>query len=140
MTAGAQWNVDGGAWQDSGVPVCGLIAGSHTVNYKVIPGWVAPVSEAISISCSITTQISRTYNTQSTNKLPDTGQSKCYNASGEIPVLQQGKHSMGRIASTSKHAVLYKTRCYWQRVARFSPNMGNGAGKLDRSDMGKQDR
>jgi len=46
---GAQWNVDGGAWQDSGVMVPGLSIGDHTVGYKEAFGWDTPPSETVSI-------------------------------------------------------------------------------------------
>ena len=36
VSAGAQWNVDGGAWQNSGATVSGLGVGSHTVDYLPI--------------------------------------------------------------------------------------------------------
>ena len=64
VTAGAQWNVDGGAWQNSGVPVDGLSVGNHTVNYKSITCWTAPPSETVTITLNQTTQIARNYTEQ----------------------------------------------------------------------------
>ena len=61
VTAGAQWNVDGGAFQNSGATVGGLSVGSHTVNYKAVSGWIAPPSESVSITDGATTQLSRNY-------------------------------------------------------------------------------
>jgi len=61
VDAGAQWNVDSGPWQSSGVTVSGLSLGVHTVNFKSIPGWGAPNSVAVTISSGQTTQIMRSY-------------------------------------------------------------------------------
>jgi hypothetical protein len=61
VTAGVQWNVDGGAWKNSAATVTSLSVGSHTVNYKAVTGWTAPVSESVSIANGTTTTISRSY-------------------------------------------------------------------------------
>src|SRR5207253_2174141 len=38
-SAGAQWRVDGGAWQDSGTVISSLSVGSHAVTFKTINDW-----------------------------------------------------------------------------------------------------
>lgn len=67
VSAGAQWNVDGGGWQNSGATVTSLSVGSHTVNYKSITSWAAPSSEQVNINSGQTTQISRNYTQQLSN-------------------------------------------------------------------------
>jgi hypothetical protein len=67
ISDGAQWNVDGGAWQNSGAMLMGLSVGSHMVNYKSVPGWNAPVSESITIKRDEATFISRNYTEQPGN-------------------------------------------------------------------------
>ncbi len=64
VSAGAQWNVDGGAWQNSGDTVTGLSVGSHTVNYKAVTGWTAPPSEQVNINSGETTYATGTYSQQ----------------------------------------------------------------------------
>ena len=64
VSAGAQWQVDGGAWQSSGVIVSGLSVGSHTVAFKPISGWNTPGSQTVTISSGVTTTASGTYTTQ----------------------------------------------------------------------------
>ncbi len=59
--AGAQWNVDEGAWQDSGATVPGLSVGSHMVSYKVISGWNAPADQPTNITAGDITVITGTY-------------------------------------------------------------------------------
>ena len=61
IDAGAQWNVDGGAWQDSGATISSLIAGTHTVSYKIVIGWDPPSSEFVTINDGQTTQTTRIY-------------------------------------------------------------------------------
>jgi uncharacterized repeat protein (TIGR03803 family) len=50
VSAGAMWNVDGGAWQASGATVSNLSVGSHTVAFKPITGWITPASESVTIA------------------------------------------------------------------------------------------
>jgi hypothetical protein len=61
VSAGAQWNVDGGFWKTSGTPVSGLSVGQHTVYYYSIPGWTEPSTESVTINNCQTTSISRNY-------------------------------------------------------------------------------
>ncbi len=58
---GAQWNVDGGAWQSSGATVTGLSVGNHTVNYQTVAGWTAPASEMVSLNNNQALSLTRTY-------------------------------------------------------------------------------
>jgi len=46
ISAGAQWRVDGGAWQNSGATVSSLIVGSHTVNFQTVSTWTTPLTKA----------------------------------------------------------------------------------------------
>jgi hypothetical protein len=64
VTAGAQWNIDGGSWQNSGAIVTGLSPGVHTVNYKPVAGWIARPTELITVNRSMTNSISRSYISQ----------------------------------------------------------------------------
>lgn len=58
---GAQWNLDGGAWQDSATTLTGLAPGTYTVNYRELDGWIAPPSEQVTITSGNTTQVLRDY-------------------------------------------------------------------------------
>jgi hypothetical protein len=62
LAAGAEWNVDGGAWQISGATVANIpTAGTHTVNYKAIIGWTSPSSAPVTITDNSTTSLTGTY-------------------------------------------------------------------------------
>ncbi len=61
VSAGAQWNVDGGTWKNSGATVGGLSVGSHTVNFNTITGWTSPTSQAVNIVKGQTTSAGGLY-------------------------------------------------------------------------------
>ncbi len=61
VSAGAQWRVGTGAYQNSGATVSGLAAGSVTINFKVVTGWTAPADQLATITAGGTTNASGTY-------------------------------------------------------------------------------
>ena len=61
VSSGAQWQVDGGAWQSSGATVSGLAAGSHTVAFSTVSGWITPSSQTVTIIADNTATTSGTY-------------------------------------------------------------------------------
>lgn len=50
LAAGAQWQVDGGTYHNSGDIVTGLTPGTHTVACKAIAGYTAPTSHYVTIT------------------------------------------------------------------------------------------
>ncbi len=60
VNAGAQWNVDGGAWRNSGDTVS-LAFGSHTVNFNTVTGWNSPASQTVNIVNGQATSASGVY-------------------------------------------------------------------------------
>ncbi len=61
ISVGAQWQVDGGTFFDSGTVVSNLLGGSHTISFKNIFGWVTPSAQLITISDNATNMVSGTY-------------------------------------------------------------------------------
>ncbi len=61
VSAGAQWQVDGGAWQNSGTIVSNLPVGSHTVAFSTVPGWITPTNQSVTITLNQTTAAAGTY-------------------------------------------------------------------------------
>lgn len=49
ITAGAQWQVDGGSFQANGATVSNLGVGSHTISFKGIPGWRTPANLSVTV-------------------------------------------------------------------------------------------
>ena len=61
MTAGAQWNVDGGVFRNSGETLTDLAPGSHLIAYKDVPGYVSPTNETVVLTNGASITITRTY-------------------------------------------------------------------------------
>jgi hypothetical protein len=61
VTAGAQWQVDGGAWQNSGVTVSNLAPGSHTISFSTITNWTKPSDQVVAVVSSQTTNVTASY-------------------------------------------------------------------------------
>ena len=62
--AGAQWRVDGGAWQNSGSTLSNVAAGQRSIEYKDIPGWIRPSQESANITAGQTTSLTKNYTQQ----------------------------------------------------------------------------
>jgi hypothetical protein len=59
--AGAQWQVDDGALQNSGTTLTNLSAGNHTVSFTPISGWNTPTNQTVAITNESTTTASGLY-------------------------------------------------------------------------------
>jgi hypothetical protein len=55
VVAGAQWQLDGGSNQNNGVTLSSLSAGSHTVSFTPISGWITPSNQIVVLSNGVTT-------------------------------------------------------------------------------------
>ena len=61
VTAGAQWQVDRGAWQNSGVTVSNLTPGSHTISFCALTSWTKPGDQVVAVVSSQTTNVTASY-------------------------------------------------------------------------------
>ena len=63
VSAGAQWRVDSGTWQNSGATVTNLVAGNHPVSFSTVTGWTAPSPnpESVTIAINQLTSLTRSY-------------------------------------------------------------------------------
>lgn len=64
---GAQWNVDGGGWINSGDTAPNLSDGNHTVDFKPIPGWDKPAAAKVYVEKCKTTVRTFKYVAQKTS-------------------------------------------------------------------------
>ena len=60
-SAGAQWQVDGGALQNSGATVSGLSTGAHTVAFSTVSGYTTPAGQNVTITSGATATANGTY-------------------------------------------------------------------------------
>ncbi len=65
VSAGGQWQVDGGAWHNSGDTVSGLSVGSHSVHFSTITGWNTPPDQVVTVSSGSSITTTATYTSQS---------------------------------------------------------------------------
>ncbi|MBN1392090.1 MAG: hypothetical protein JW947_04725 [Sedimentisphaerales bacterium] len=131
VSAGAQWNVDGGGWQNSGVVLNGLMVGSHTVNYKSVTGWDAPVSEAIIINRDETTSINRNYTPKSTYLKITLGPVEAVSEGAKWNIDGGDWQDSGDIVtglSAGLHTVNYKSIDGWTAPASESITINEGSG------------
>jgi hypothetical protein len=61
VSAGAQWQVDGGAWQSSGTTLSSVSVGSHTVAFNTVSGWTTPADQTVSVSANQTATATGNY-------------------------------------------------------------------------------
>jgi outer membrane biogenesis lipoprotein LolB len=61
VTAGAQWQVDYGTWQNSGATITNLPVGNHTVSFSTISGWITPANQTVAVNANSTAKGSGTY-------------------------------------------------------------------------------
>jgi hypothetical protein len=61
IDAGAQWDVDGGEWQESGAIVSVLSVGDHIVTYRGVFGWLYPPDEIVTVYNKPITEITACY-------------------------------------------------------------------------------
>jgi hypothetical protein len=61
ITAGAQWQVDGGISQDNGVTLSNLSVGNHVVSFTPISGWNTPTEKTVTITNNATTVVTGVY-------------------------------------------------------------------------------
>ncbi len=58
---GARFSYDGSGWLESGTLLQGVEAGSHTIQFLSVPGWVAPSPVTVSLTNGINTILPATY-------------------------------------------------------------------------------
>ena len=61
VSAGAQWQVDGGVPQPNGATVLGLATGPHKVSCSAVSGWLTPGNQTITITAGQTNIVVATY-------------------------------------------------------------------------------
>jgi hypothetical protein len=61
VTAGAQWRINQGQWQNSGQVMDDLSIGTYEINFKLVPGWRKPTHAQLVIVENQTTNITTTY-------------------------------------------------------------------------------
>jgi len=61
ITSGAKWQLDGGAWHNSGTTVSNLWGSNHTVSFNTVSGWTTPRNQTVSIKAKTVTKVTGKY-------------------------------------------------------------------------------
>lgn len=114
-SGGARWQVDGGNWQNSGIPLSGLLPGKHTLAFSTISGWTTPPSQSVTISAGATKKATGTYK-EITGSLSVTITPSSAVKSGAEWQVDSGawqksgaKVTVQTTPSTTQHSVTFKT-------------------------------
>ena len=69
VSAGAQWRLDEGPWQDSGASVSNLIPGTYALEFSTVGRWTRPADQTIQVQRSQITTLEKTYSELSGSSL-----------------------------------------------------------------------
>ena len=111
VSAGAQWQVDGSAFQSSGTTVSGLSVGSHTVAFKSISGWTTPGSHTVTVNANQTTADSGTYQAASSNQFVVNGHVLSSNQATWVTYV--GTQILPQLKGTFSERVTVASRVSW---------------------------
>lgn len=71
ISAGAQWRLDSGEWQNSGAVLSGIIAGQHSIGFSDLADWTKPAATAIVVVANQTNIVSATYTAGTNGGIPN---------------------------------------------------------------------
>ena len=128
INAGAQWNVDGGAWQNSGGIVSNLLIGTHTVSFRDVSGWAKPGGQTVTISNNQTTSASGTYTQQVGSLTVTISPQEAINAGAQWNVDGGAWQNSGGIVSNlliGTHTVSFRDVSGWAKPGGQTVTISN---------------
>jgi len=120
VSAGAKWQVDDGAWQGSGATVSDLLAGSHTLAFSQVAGWVTPTNQTVIVSANSTKEAAGTYAVQTGSLTVNISPAAAVDAGAMWQVDSQPFQSSGATVSglsLGNHKVSFNTISGWTTPA-----------------------
>lgn len=131
VSAGAQWQVDGGSWQSGGATVSNLTAGAHTVHFAPVSGWAAPSDISVTIANGQYTSTGGTYTqvTQSGSLTVSIGPAGAVSAGAQWQVDGGSWQNSGATVSglsVSTHTIHFKTVSGWTTPSDISAAVSSG--------------
>jgi len=135
VSAGAEWQVDGGAWQTSGAVVSGLVvADNHIVAFTNISGWTTPANQTVFVTSGTTTMLTETYALQTGALEVTIDPPTAVSAGAEWQVDGGAWRSSGAVVSglpvTSNHIVVFTNLSGWTTPANQTVSVTNGTTNL----------
>jgi transglutaminase-like putative cysteine protease len=61
VTAGARWQIEGGALENNGATISSLPPGNYVLTFTAISGWTTPANQTVSVTANHTTTATCTY-------------------------------------------------------------------------------
>ncbi|HMP82276.1 MAG TPA: immunoglobulin domain-containing protein [Verrucomicrobiota bacterium] len=116
VSDGAHWQVDGGAWQNSGSTVSNLTVGNHTLSYKSVAGWNTPENQTVAIAANTTTATNGTYVAQTGSLQVTISPAGAVSAGAQWQVdggAWQNNSSTVSNLTIGSHTVSYKSVADW---------------------------
>jgi transglutaminase-like putative cysteine protease len=87
VTAGAQWQLVGGSWQNSGSTVSNLPPGIYVVTFTPVSGWITPANQTVTITTNQTATATGTYGAMPTVVgVSSSAPNGAYGAGATIPI------------------------------------------------------
>ena len=83
VAAGAQWQLDGGAWQSTATVLAGISVGAHQIAFNSVSGWSAPPTQTVQVTVNQSTVVTGTYS-------PPVGVPAIYGLSPQLGPLAGG--------------------------------------------------
>jgi predicted outer membrane repeat protein len=102
--AGAQWRVQGGAWNNSGDTVTDLAEGQVTVEFSTLSGWYTPASRYATITANQTTTFTVNYAQQAVKPAVSI---KAADPRASEPGKDKAKFTISRTGATTKTLKVY---------------------------------
>ena len=141
---GAAWRISGGSWRESDSAML-IPSGIFTVEFKTVSGWIAPSSQNITVSESLMTTISATYQEESSGAVTidfSSGQAQnwtddgsgCWSVSGGAYVVTGKKEDAGRYSHYDQDFTDFTYQVDVQKTGGDSDSSAYGYGLYVRSD------
>ncbi len=127
VSAGAEWQVDGGAWEPSGA-MAGFSAGAHTVQFSTIAGWNTPSNQTVTITNGFLTTAAANYTRQGGTLQVTITPPGAVSAGAEWQVDGGAWELGGAMAgfSAGTHTVQFSTIAGWNTPSNQTVTITNG--------------
>jgi len=130
LTAGAQWQLDGGALQSSGNTVANLSLGNHTVSFIAVSGWTPPDNQVVMVSANATTAVSGNYIAQVGSLIVTISPSSAVSAGALWSVDGGANRRSGSLVSNlpvGSHTVSFAALNGWTAPSNITVTINNNA-------------
>jgi uncharacterized repeat protein (TIGR03803 family) len=131
VSAGAQWRVDSGTLENSGVTLTNLPVGNHTVSFNTVSGWTTPANQTVVVSANSTATASGTYGTNTGSLQVTISPASAITSGAKWQVDDDGVYENGGVTVTNlsagSHTVSFAPISGWSTPAARNVMIASGA-------------